>query len=137
MPHPLAAVFPKVLLKLTPFHEADDNHLCGPIVNWHGIGGTGSLACVGVRPGAIRQAGYDAPMPEEPTIYKVCDGDLVLELRPAGKGWYAVTSPMEPELHTQAKSIEEAFDMARDAMSMIWQMRREDADQPRAAAAAA
>ena len=68
-------------------------------------------------------------MPEEPTIYKVCDGDLVLELRPAGKGWYAVTSPMEPHLHTQAKSIEEAFEMARDALQGLAEVRAEFANR--------
>lgn len=56
---------------------------------------------------------------EQITVFTVSDGDLVLELRPAPGGWYAVRAPFEPGVNTQAKSIEEAFDMARDAMSML------------------
>jgi predicted RNase H-like HicB family nuclease len=54
--------------------------------------------------------------PDTPTTFTVSDGDLVLHLQPAGDGWYAVTSPVEPHLHTQAKSVEEAFRMARDGL---------------------
>lgn len=64
--------------------------------------------------------------PPEGTTYTVCDGDLVLHLQPAESGWYAVTSPLEPHLHTQAKSIEEAFFMARDAMEGLRQLRAEN-----------
>ena len=53
------------------------------------------------------------------TIFTVCDGELVLHLRPAPGGWYAVSSPLEPGVNTQAKSIEEAFEMARDAMAAL------------------
>ena len=41
--------------------------------------------------------------------YTVSDGKLVLHLRAAPEGGYVVTSPMEPELVTEAESIEEAF----------------------------
>lgn len=56
-------------------------------------------------------------------MYTVCDGDLVLHLQPAENGWYAVTSPLDPGVTTQAKSIEEAFYMARDAMQGLREVR--------------
>ncbi|MEM1011831.1 MAG: type II toxin-antitoxin system HicB family antitoxin [Planctomycetota bacterium] len=56
--------------------------------------------------------------------YIVCDGDLTLKLEPAGDGWYAVTSPLDPELITQAKTIPEAFEMARDALAALQEARK-------------
>ena len=56
--------------------------------------------------------------------YLICDGVLTLSLQPADGGWYAVTSPMDPQLVTQAKSIEEAFDMAYDARKSLADARR-------------
>jgi len=38
--------------------------------------------------------------------YTVTDGKLVLVLEPSEKGWYAVSSPFDPALITQAKSLE-------------------------------
>jgi antitoxin HicB len=49
------------------------------------------------------------------TRYTVSDGKLVLNLEPAEEGGYVVTSPLDPELITQAETIEEAFENARDA----------------------
>jgi len=40
---------------------------------------------------------------------------MVLTLEPAEEGGYVVTSPFDPELVTEAETIEEAFEMARDA----------------------
>src|SRR4051794_1893001 len=54
-----------------------------------------------------------------PKQYTVSDGKLVLVMRPAGKGWYAVTSPLDPGLITQARSVEEAFYMAYDAQKCL------------------
>jgi antitoxin HicB len=51
--------------------------------------------------------------------YTVSDGKLMLNLRPAGGGWYAVTSPLDPALITQARSVEEAFVMAYDAQKCL------------------
>jgi hypothetical protein len=56
--------------------------------------------------------------------YTVSDGRLMLTLRKAGKGWYAVTSPLDPELITQAKSLPEAFAMAYDAKKTLDEARR-------------
>jgi len=39
----------------------------------------------------------------------------VLTLTPAEEGGFVVTSPMEPELITEAETIEDAFRMAQDA----------------------
>ena len=41
--------------------------------------------------------------------YTVSNGKLVLKLEPAEEGGYIVTSPLDPELITEAETIEEAF----------------------------
>lgn len=51
--------------------------------------------------------------------YTVSDGKLVLTLRKAEEGGYIVTSPLHPELITEAENIEDAFEMARDAMRAL------------------
>lgn len=43
------------------------------------------------------------------TRYTVSDGKLVLNLEAAEEGGYVVTSPLVPELITQAETIKEAF----------------------------
>ena len=51
--------------------------------------------------------------------YTVSDGELVLTLEPLLEedgGGYGVTSPLEPQLVTEAETIEQAFEMARDAI---------------------
>lgn len=57
------------------------------------------------------------------TRYTVSDGKLVLNLEPAEEGGYVVTSPLDPELITQAETIEEAFANARDAAQALKQAR--------------
>lgn len=59
-----------------------------------------------------------------PKSYTVSDGELVLTLEEAEEGGYVVTSPMDPELVTEAETIPEAFDMARDAMETLMASRR-------------
>lgn len=66
--------------------------------------------------------------------FAVSDGELVLVLRPVGKGWYAVTSNQDPRLSTQAKGLEDAFAMARDALKTLPEV---DTPEARAAALAA
>ena len=59
--------------------------------------------------------------------YTVSDGELVLtlEVLPAEDGGgYGVTSPPEPQLVTEAKTFEEAFDMARDAIQALRESRQ-------------
>ena len=59
--------------------------------------------------------------------YIVSDGELVLTLETLPEedgGGYIVTSPLEPQLVTEAKTIEEAFAMARDAIEALRQSRR-------------
>ena len=58
-----------------------------------------------------------------PKRYTVSDGKLVLTLEDAGKGWYSVTTPMDPGVTTQARSVEEAFFMARDAIRLLQKSR--------------
>ena len=55
--------------------------------------------------------------------YTVSDGKLVLNLEEAEEGGYIVTSPLNPELITQAETIEEAFAQARDAARALKQSR--------------
>lgn len=57
--------------------------------------------------------------------FTVSDGDMVLTLEPADEGGYVVTSPFDPELVTEAETIEEAFEMARDAAEGLRRMRTE------------
>ena len=51
--------------------------------------------------------------------YTVSDGKLVLLLQEAEEGGYVVTSPLDPELITEADSISEAFANTRDALQAL------------------
>lgn len=64
---------------------------------------------------------YDEVMPARK--YTVSDGKLVLTLQEAEEGGYVVTCPLDPELVTEADSIPEAFEMARDALDALRQSR--------------
>lgn len=55
-------------------------------------------------------------MAQSPRSYTVSDGQLVLTLTEAEEGGFVVTSPMDPELITEAETVAEAFEMARDAL---------------------
>jgi len=55
--------------------------------------------------------------------YTVSDGKLVLNLQEAQEGGYIVTSPLEPELITEARTVAEAFANARDAIKALKQSR--------------
>jgi antitoxin HicB len=49
----------------------------------------------------------------------ISDGKLVLTLETAAEGGYVVTSPLDPELITEAETVEEAFENARDAAKAL------------------
>jgi antitoxin HicB len=51
--------------------------------------------------------------------YTASDGKLVLTLTAADEGGFVVTSPPEPELVTEAETIEDAFRMAHDALRAL------------------
>jgi len=68
--------------------------------------------------------------------YNVSDGKLVLTLTEDEGGWYCVTSPMQPGLVTQARSIPEAFEMARDAIKELRAARKDLYGQPAASRSA-
>jgi antitoxin HicB len=51
--------------------------------------------------------------------YTVSDGKIVLTLTHAQEGGFVVTSPVEPELITEADTIEDAFRMAHDALRAL------------------
>lgn len=61
--------------------------------------------------------------------YTVSDGKLVLNLEEAEEGGYIVTSPLNPELITEAETLEEAFANARDAAKALKQSRARLAHQ--------
>lgn len=54
-----------------------------------------------------------------PRSYTASDGKIVLTLTPAEEGGFVVTSPLEPELITEAETIEDAFRNARDALRAL------------------
>ena len=59
--------------------------------------------------------------------YNVTDGKLLLTLQEDEGGWFTVTSPDDPALITQARTIREAFVMARDAKAALAASRRKRA----------
>jgi antitoxin HicB len=54
-----------------------------------------------------------------PKTYTVTDGKLVLALTEAKEGGYVVRSPLDPELITEAETVAEAFENARDALKSL------------------
>ena len=70
---------------------------------------------------------------QNPTSYTVSDGDLVLLLQEAKEGGYVVTSPLDPQLVTEAETISQAFAMARDAMESLQESRAKLFEQLKAA----
>jgi antitoxin HicB len=68
-------------------------------------------------------------MPNDPQKFTVTDGQLVLTLEPAEEGGYVVTSPMDPELITEAESLPEAFENARDAAAALAESRQKLIEQ--------
>jgi predicted RNase H-like HicB family nuclease len=59
----------------------------------------------------------DDPMTEK--SYLVSDGTMVLNLEPDEEGGYVVTSPFDPQLVTEAETLEEAFANAYDAAEAL------------------
>lgn len=51
--------------------------------------------------------------------YTATDGQLFLVLKPAAEGGYTVTSPFIPGMVTEAETLDEAFEMARDAVATL------------------
>ena len=56
--------------------------------------------------------------------YTVSDGKIVLTLQEAQEGGYVVTSPLDPQLITEAETVKEAFENARDALAALAASRR-------------
>ena len=56
--------------------------------------------------------------------YTVSDGKVVLTLREAEEGGFVVTSPLDPQLITEAESVKEALENARDALAALATSRR-------------
>lgn len=59
-----------------------------------------------------------------PKRYTISDGKLVLTLEAAAEGGFVVSSPLYPGLWTQAESVAEAFENARDALAALTAARR-------------
>ncbi len=58
-------------------------------------------------------------MAKKATQFTVTDGKLVLLLEVAEEGGYVVTAPFNPDVLTQAESLEEAFENARDVIALF------------------
>jgi len=56
--------------------------------------------------------------------YTVSDGKIVLTLQEAEEGGFIVTSPFDPQLITEAETVREAFENARDALNALIASRR-------------
>ena len=56
--------------------------------------------------------------------YTVSNGELVLTLEEAEEGGFIVTSPLDPQLITEAETVPEAFEMARDTLDALNESRR-------------
>ncbi len=56
--------------------------------------------------------------------YTVSEGKVVLTLQEAQEGGYFLTSPLDPQLVTEAETVKEAFENARDAMAALAASRR-------------
>lgn len=59
--------------------------------------------------------------------YHVSDGNLLLTLEPDADGWFVVTSPIDPAMITQARTIQDAFEQARDAFAALADSRLDSA----------
>ena len=57
--------------------------------------------------------------------YTVTDGKIILTLEEAEEGGYTVTSPVDPGVVTEAETISEAFNNARDVMAELKAARRD------------
>ena len=62
--------------------------------------------------------------------YVVSDGVLTLHLEPDEDRWYAITSPDDSSLITQARTLKEAFLMAYDAQKLLTEYRRDHDHRP-------
>jgi hypothetical protein len=58
--------------------------------------------------------------------YTISDGKLVLQLTPDEDGWDTVTSPTDPALVTMARTVPEAFEMARDGLAALASSRADE-----------
>lgn len=65
-------------------------------------------------------------MKRKKSTYTVSDGKLMLTFDPQPEGGYVVTSPLDPELITEAETIQEGFENAADALSLLKAIRDDD-----------
>jgi predicted RNase H-like HicB family nuclease len=65
-----------------------------------------------------------------PKRYTISDGKLVLTLLVASEGGFVVSSPLYPGLWTQAETVPEAFENARDALKALADARRKPVPKP-------
>ena len=65
-------------------------------------------------------------MAKKPKRYTVTDGKLVLVLEVAEEGGFMVTCPFNPDVLTEADSLEEAFEMARDVITLFKKVRADE-----------
>ena len=56
--------------------------------------------------------------------FTVSDGEMVLTLESAEEGGFVVTSPLDPELVTEAETLDEDFENAKDAAEALKESRQ-------------
>ncbi len=61
---------------------------------------------------------------DSPRSYHVSDGDWLLTFTEDDDGWYCITCPSMPGLVTQARTLAEGFEMARDARDLLMRGRQ-------------
>lgn len=97
-------------------------------------GTLGKLAgALGVDP--VELAGFVAPRQEEPrsgrpeTVEASAGGTFTAIYELTDEGWWVVSVPEIPGAHSQGETLEEAREMIRDAVRMLLEVRREDAER--------
>jgi len=72
-----------------------------------------------VRKAHVANKPPEKSMAKKSTEFTVTDGKLVLRLEPVEEGGYVVTSPFNSDILTQAETLEEAFENARDVIALF------------------
>ena len=72
-----------------------------------------------VEEGTITFIGATTENPYFSLVSPLLSRCLVLRLEPAEEGGYVVTSPFNPDVLTQAETLEEAFENARDVIALF------------------
>ena len=94
------------------------------------IGTLQSLAsALGVDPGEFLAFVAGTSPAEHPEPVEASSGTFTAIYEFTEDGWWVVSVPEIPGAHSQGADLEEAREMIRDAVSMLLEVRREDAEK--------